>query len=349
MLLATACFALIAAVSATTATSGTDGAAASKPPAQKPATAAAWKSIIAKAKAEGSVTLYSSQDPNNLAKFAARFKELFGVTLNFYRNNDSITVAQVTAEHGTGKAVADMWISAARPHVLGAVRNGWVVSAVGPNLFYKRYDRAKFAKPGKAFNVGTSTLGIGWNTRLYPQGVKDYPDFLNPALAGGRIGVLQPTSPAIVDYYQYMEKVYGKSFVTRLAAQKPQVYQSALPMLQAMAAGEISAGTLIPGTSIDLKAQGAPVDFAIPTGSAWNAPYWGMVLKQAPHPNAAQLLANFMLSPEGQGLVARRYGSVLKGIQDTFFVPFHQQILLDLQPAKVAAYQQYWASLFLKK
>jgi iron(III) transport system substrate-binding protein len=312
----------------------------------KPASAKAWKALVAKAKQEGSVTLYSSQDPTTLATFAAKFKERYGITVTWSRQIDSVLAAQVTAEEGTGNAKADMWVIASRPYVLGALRNGWAVDAIGPDLFNKRYDRAKFAKPGKAFAVGAAVQGIAWNTKLFSGRLRDYPDLLNPALAGGKIGVIQPTGPSLVDFYQMLDAHYGKDYVPKLAAQKPKIYLSTLPQLQAVASGELTAAALVGAAAIDLKAQGAPIEFVLPTKGAWNAPWFAMVLKQAPHPAAAQLLANYMVTPEGQQAVNRRYGSVLKNIPDTFYVPLRAQKLSDLTSAKITAYQQYWSGLF---
>jgi iron(III) transport system substrate-binding protein len=312
----------------------------------KPASAKAWKALVAKAKQEGSVTLYSSQDPTTLATFAAKFKERYGITVTWSRQIDSVLAAQVTAEEGTGNAKADMWVIASRPYVLGALRNGWAVNAIGPDLFNKRYDRAKFAKPGKAFAVGAAVQGIAWNTKLFSGRLRDYPDLLNPALAGGKIGVIQPTGPSLVDFYQMLDAHYGKDYVPKLAAQKPKIYLSTLPQLQAVASGELTAAALVGAAAIDLKAQGAPIEFVLPTKGAWNAPWFAMVLKQAPHPAAAQLLANYMVTPEGQQAVNRRYGSVLKNIPDTFYVPLRAQKLSDLTSAKITAYQQYWSGLF---
>jgi iron(III) transport system substrate-binding protein len=220
------------------------------------------------------------------------------------------------------------------------------ITTKGPDFFNKRYDRTKFAKPGKAWAVGTAVLAMGWNTKAFPQGIKDYPGFLNQALQG-KIGIPAPTaSPAFVDFYLWLEQTYGKDYLTRLAALKPRIYLSTLPMQQAVTSGELSAALLTPATTLDLKAQGAPVDFAIPPKGAWNAVWFGMVLKQAKHPNAAQLLANYMVTPEGQALALQRYGSVLKGVPGTFAVPFRVQKLSDLTPAKVKAFQDRWKSLF---
>lgn len=322
-------------------------AAADKAPTVTPYTTAQWKTVVAKAKQEGSVTVYSSEHPVYLQDLANKFKERYGITVTVNRAVDTVLVTQVTAEHGTGNLKADLWISASKPQVLGALKNGWVTDAKGPSFFMKRYDRARFAKPGKAFAVGTAVLGIGWNSKAFPQGIKDYPGFINPALAGGKIGVPDPkAAPAFIDFYLWLQENYGANYLARLAALRPKIYVSTLPMQQAITSGEIAATILTPATTRDLKAQGAPVDFAIPPKGAWNAVWFGMVLKQAPHPNAAQLLADYFVTPEGQGLVHKSYGSVLKNVPGTFYVPFREQKLSNFTPAKVKAFNDNWDRLF---
>jgi iron(III) transport system substrate-binding protein len=108
----------------------------------------------------------------------------------------------------------------------------------------------------------------------------------------------------------------------------------------------IAASALVGAQVLDLKAQGAPVNFALPRKGAWNAPWYAMVLRRAPHPNAAQLMASFMVTPEGQAAVNKGYGSVLPRVSGTFSVPFRKQKLANLTPQKVQAYQAYWNSLF---
>jgi iron(III) transport system substrate-binding protein len=332
----------VAAASAAMAASSTTSAAA-----PKPYTAAQWKALIAKAKQEGSVTVYSSQHPVYLQDLANKFKERYGINVTVNRAVDNVLVTQVTAEHGTNNLKADLWISASKPQVLGALENGWVTDARGPSFFMKRYDRSRFAKPGKAFAVGTAVLAIGWNTRAYPQGIRDYPGFLNAALGNGKIGVPDPkAAPAFIDFYLWLQENYGQNYLQRLAALKPKIYVSTLPMQQAITSGEIAAAILTPATTRDLKAQGAPVDFAIPPKGAWNAVWYGMALKKAPHPNAAQLLADYFVTPEGQGIVHKNYGSVLKGVPGTFWVPFREQKLNNFTPAKVKSFNDNWDRLF---
>ena len=139
--------------------------------AAKPATAKQWAQIVAKAKREGAVTLYTSQNPTLLGEMAAKFKEKYGITVTVSRNLDAVNVQQVTAEHSTGNVKADVWVSSSRPHALGAhqAHNRWVAPAVGPALFRKSFDRKRYAKPGDAVIVGAALIACGELVkRLFP-------------------------------------------------------------------------------------------------------------------------------------------------------------------------------------
>ena len=49
----------------------------------------------------------------------------------------------------------------------------------------------------------------------------------------------------------------------KLAAQKPKIYTSTLPMTQAVASGEIIGAPCAAGTALDLKKAGAPIDYKV--------------------------------------------------------------------------------------
>ena len=89
-------------------------------------------------------------------------------------------------------------------------------------------------------------------------------------------------------------------------------------MGEAMSSGEIAAGSFVaPIALVPAKAKGAPVDFEMPPPGAWGARYYGMVLKTGPHPNAAQLFANYMVTAKGQELITPSAGSVLPDVPGT--------------------------------
>jgi iron(III) transport system substrate-binding protein len=73
-----------------------------------------------------------------------------------------------------------------------------------------------------------------------------------------------------------------------------------------------------------------------------------VVLKGSPHPNAAVVLANFMISQEGQAALARKSASVLPGTPGavTTVDKVAPQDLSKLTPDVVAAYQAKWDQMF---
>jgi iron(III) transport system substrate-binding protein len=317
-------------------------AAASGP---QPLSSAAWRKLVAQAKQEGQVTVYSVQSPTALAAAAGAFKSQYGITVNVNRAVDSVLVAQIGAEESSGKAIADIWIPSPKRFVVGAVQNHWVVDAVGPNFFNKRFDRATYMV-SKAWIVGTAVLGFAWNTQAI-HGAISSPNDLVTSANDGKIGVPDPRiSPSFMDWYLWAESKWGSSFLQKLAALHPKIYTSTLPMTQAVASGEIVAAPCAAGTALDLKTAGAPIDYKVLTDN-WNAPYYGMILKQAPHPAAAQLFANFLISPQGQALVDHGFGADYPNLDGTFYAKPRIVKLNDFTTAKVNAFNAQWVSLFV--
>jgi iron(III) transport system substrate-binding protein len=338
------------AASAPNSSSGKDVLAGLLAGPPKAATKAQWAKIVAAAKKEGSVTIYTSQNPVLLAQSAKDFQAKYGIAVTINRQIDGTLTTQVNAEITSGNVKDDILVIASRPLVLGAQKpqNAWAANMVGPDFYAKGYDRVKFGGPGKANIIGLAILGVSWNTGLYSKTIKDIPDVLDPSLVG-KIGIVSPSAPSLVDWYLWLQATYGKSIMTKLAAMKPKIYVSSLPMEQAVISGEISAGTFTPTSALDDKANGAPINYLIPHGAKdWNAPWWGMVLRKAPHPNAAQLFADYLVTKEGQQSSARHLGAVLNHVPDTFYVEPRKQNLLDLTPAKVTEFQAYWNGLFKK-
>ena len=198
---------------------------------------------------------------------------------------------------------------------------------------------------GKAWISGEAVLGEAWNSQAYKGSISGIPDFTSSAFSG-KIGVPDPrVSSSFMDWYLWAEGKYGKNILQKLAAQNPKIYTSTLPMTQAVASGEIIGAPCAAGTALTLKAAGAPIEFKVLPDN-WNAPYFGMILKQAPHPAAAQLLANYMESPEGQATVSATAGAIYPNIPNTFYSKPRVQHLNDFTPAKVAAFNAQWVSLF---
>jgi iron(III) transport system substrate-binding protein len=307
-----------------------------------------FQTVISAAEEEGSITIYSSQPLDPLNELAAAFEEEYpGIDVEVVRGTDGELTTRIETEHQTGSITADMWVTSSQGAIdpKGA-EGGWFVAPVGPHFEADGYLDEYFHE-GDYFEVGAAILTFGWNTDEVPNGLEDFTDLLDPDLAGGRIAVIDANCcPAAVDFYLYLEEVYGEEFVEELAAQEPRIYPSALPIGEALGAGEVAAAAF----TLPLVAQqaaGAPVDFAI-ADQAWGTRFFGALIDGAPHDNAAQVFADFMVSPDGQEIIAANQSSVLPDTPGalTSNDRVREQDLAQLTPEVVAQYQTEWNALF---
>jgi len=311
------------------------------------ADAAQWQKVVEAAKKEGRVTIYSGQGTEQLNDLAARFKKEYGITVQVVRAVDAELLPKVDAEFNIGRGTADIFVSADLASVKDRNLKGYVVAPLGPNFENPVYDKATRVPQGTYFETGAAILTFSWNKDLYPKGIKDYPDILDPALAG-KIGVVGVVTPAQVDFYQYLGENYGADYVQKLAALKPRIYPGALPLGQAVVSGEIAVAVYCQPL-IDEEKKGAAVGWGL-APKPWGARFWGLILKRAPHPNAAQVLANFMVSQQGQEAVSRMAGSVLPNVKGAVSTTTNvrRQDLTKLTPEFVAQYREKWNAMMLK-
>jgi iron(III) transport system substrate-binding protein len=311
------------------------------------ASSADWDSVVAAANAEGKVTMYSSQNPTNLDALKAGFEEAYpDITLEYVRGVDADGATKVQAEKDTGAGTGDVYVTASMGWITDTGEpGGFAVPVTGPAFDNPAYDAAKSVIDDKFFLIGAAVLGMGWNTELFPQGLKTYDDLINPEL-DGKIGITKPTSGAYTDFYAFVIKQTGVDFMKDLAALNPKIYPGTLPISQALTSGELAAA-LVVQPLIAEKESGAPVDWVLPD-PAWGARWNAMVLSAAPNPNAAQVLANYMVTPEGQEAMSAGYGAALPDVPGSTAnaQEVAQQDPALQTPEAVAAYLTEWQALF---
>jgi iron(III) transport system substrate-binding protein len=315
--------------------------------APAPAEGGDFDSVVEAANEEGEVTIYSGQGLDQLNDLAARFEDAYpDINMEVVRGTDADLAPRVEAENQTGNGIADIYVSASEPWVQTHAEMEWFIAPIGPNFSESEYNADELVHEGGAFETNAAILTFGWNTELFPDGLADYPDLLNPDLRGN-IGVPEPAAPSFVDWYLYLEEHYGEDFIEDLAAQEPRIYPSSLPMAEALTAGEIAAASFVQPLAVE-KEAGAPVDSGLAPEEVWGARFFGMILESSPHPNAAQLLADFIITPEGQEAIASRNASVLPDTPGAvaFIDDVRRQDLEQLTPEKVAEFQAEWNSLF---
>jgi iron(III) transport system substrate-binding protein len=298
------------------------GAGSARPSASSAAPSGELNTLIEGARREGRVTYYTANDEQTAKRVADGFRAKYqlDVTVDVVRLVSGTLAQRYAGEAQAGNVVADV-LSVADPIFMGeAAGQGWLTPLDGlPALA----PWPKDAWTGVTARVTTQPINMAWNTDL----VKDNPpkgwqDLLDPRWKGQMLLVDPRNSPAVVGLVSALREAYGDDFLRKLGAQNPRLIDSSTPAAQQVAAGAMSiVAAAVPNATQPLIAQGAPLKDLIPdltTGSESSAG----VSKAAPHPNAARLLFNYLLTVEGQSLLNRNGGaSVLPNVPDTMPLP----------------------------
>lgn len=228
--------------------------------------------------------------------------------------------AALDAEELTGKPKADIVNGTNYPWIWGHLEDGTFVKPQGPEATAEDWASSPFQYEGLLQTHMFTVLGPATNTDLVDDTFTSFTDVIDPKLKG-QIGIVEAVQSTTSASYNWLEQTYGKEFLEDLADLDPVWYESAAPMEQALASGEISVAlTASAGGIQTLANDGAPVEFQA-TDELWAAANLSYLLDQAPHPNAAQVLYDFMASREGQTAIAAGNVSALDGIKGTIGTP----------------------------
>lgn len=282
--------------------------AATDPPVTE---ADALEDLVARAEAEGELTIYSEMAPGALEAISAAFEtEYPAIDVEFVRDVHPNLAPAVELE-SEGNGVGDIFITTNTAWFETNSGTGLFLELEGPELTGEgEFDPSLYVKNGDYFVIGGTINVFAWNTGELPDGISGLADLLDPAL-DGRIGIPDPLAPVNVDWYTWFEENSGLT-LEDLAALNPRIYQSAVPLNEGLVSGEIAvtpyAFPTIVGPS---QAAGAPIEFDIPEGSFWGAPYNAAALASAPHPAAAMLFLNFAVTRPGQEVLNNQAAAVL--------------------------------------
>jgi iron(III) transport system substrate-binding protein len=301
LLVGAAVVAMVAGCSSSTPRSS--GASASST-----AGSSAWAQVVSSANSEGKVTLYSPTPQPLLDAWTSAFEKAYPkIKLSIYRASPGAIDAKLIADQQAGNATADVVIQppegGPQSHLAADETQGKLATLTGPNLADPDM-KAAIESPDR-FWVYAAIFGWAWNTQLLPKGIHNWSDLLNPDLASGKLAVWDPSvSPALPPYYPLAATASGNpNFLKDLAAQKPGIYQTTQAMDNAVASGEITAAMYSTNYALTLKAQGAPIDFAVPPNGVAVGALEAGILKSGPHPAAAQVLVNWLASEQAQQIV----------------------------------------------
>lgn len=275
-----------------------------------------WKAVEDKARAQGRVNFYSVATPEQGERLAAAFNSKYPEIKVFITRGASELSPRLDAERQTGTDGGDVYLHSDIPFFIRNAEN--LIDAGSPSV--ARWPDTAWTVKGKAPTASFPPFGmLVWNTEYVKDGLAGWQDVLKPEYAG-HIGTREDMTPAFVGYLDFLERELGPDYIAALGKQKPKFYASVVPLVQAVAAGEVwIANIAVPSTVLDLAAQGAPIKAAYPN-PGFAIPWGAAALKNSKRPEAARVFLDFIMSPEGQKALNGNgnAASALSGIEGAF-------------------------------
>jgi len=270
------------------------------------------------AKAEGSITWYTSMpvatDDAVVAGFEAKYP---GIKVTYTQKAEGPLYQQFEQEFYGGVASADLINLSTYSNVVNAKDNGEVAKYLPPSVEAgvksKAYPAGTVDTKGQTwFSVRRYVLAVMYNTNLVDGSnvPTTYKDFTKPFWSG-KLGVGDAQKQAANQTLYYSMKAslgLGKSFWTDIAKNKPTVFSDAGTFATALASGNIAGGTGVDYGGWTQVNAGAPIKVVYPASGAVYAGDFFMLTAKAAHPAAAKLLLDYLGSKEGASVVEKSGG-----------------------------------------
>jgi iron(III) transport system substrate-binding protein len=263
--------------------------------------------LIAAAKAEGTLTYYHTTAIDPTGIWTAEFTKKYGITTRNVRGPSYPLWERWLTEERVGQHIADVVQITDTVLIEAAHKEGLIANYTPPS---GSGIRPEMKKEGVWYTLFVNAMGIAWNSsKVTPEEEKLIREggwnVLTDPRWKGRIATGTPASGGSSYSYVYMflggkRDQFGPDFIAKMAALKPQVYESKSPMYDRLAAGEHS--VVDQASQSDMGGfyqKGAPVRWVFPKPTPANLTVQTISAK-APHPNAARLFQEWAMSAEGQ-------------------------------------------------
>ena len=148
---------------------------------------------------------------------------------------------------------------------------------------------------------------IGYNTQAVSpsQAPRDWPDLLQPQWKS-KLAMDEDEVEWYAGMCDYLGRERASEYMRALARQSPQMRRGHSLLSKLLAAGEFPLALVHAAEMEDAKRAGAPVDWVRTLDPVVTSASEVAIAAKAPHPQAARLLEDFLLSAEGQGILAAR-------------------------------------------
>jgi iron(III) transport system substrate-binding protein len=302
--------------------------------------------LLENARKEGVVSIYTVINLKDSIPITQAFERKYGVKVQLWRASSEKVLQRSLGEAQAGRFTADVY-EANGPEVEILHREKLLEDFHSP--WFKDIPPQAFPKHRQWVPDRFNFFVLGYNTNLVkPAEVPNsYEDLLHPRWTG-KLGLAAFDSDWFSAMVKAMGEEKGMAFFRKLADMKPQLRSGHSLISEMIASGELPAAIVHNHNIARLIDKGAPVKWK-PLEPTIGRPSGIGVAKNAPHPHAALLFTDFLLSPEGQQLIKERnrvpsstaVGSPLNNFK-------YQMMDASTMVDEADKWDKLWSELFLK-
>jgi iron(III) transport system substrate-binding protein len=308
---------------------------------------AASPEVIEGAKKEGEVVWYGGGSSEIDEIIGKSFTKKYPfIQPKKFRIQSQKLLVRFEAETRAGKHVADI------------VRTtDWYI-----DIFKKKGLLLKYDSPERKFFMNELKDSDGYYTALYKQLhclayntrmmrkeelPRTYDDLLDPKWKG-KLGLEDASYVWFVNLIKIKGESQGIEFMKKLARQNVSLRSGTTLLTNLVTAGEIPlAIDIYADNVVRTKKEGAPIDFHVLEPAIVHT-ITGGISKYAPHPNAAKLFMDYLLSEEGQKIYLMESREPARTGIETPWVPKGIKLFVNNPDIgdKVGYYQKLFAEIF---
>jgi iron(III) transport system substrate-binding protein len=263
--------------------------------------------LYAAAKPEGSLTWYVAQYLTSTAeRIGTGFSERYpGLKVNTIRSTGQVAYSRLQQDIRAKVPQCDVFTATDFSHAVALKRQGLLMKYVPENAAKMEPSLRDIDPDGYYHATSANPTIMAYNTNLVSKenAPTNWTDLIDPKWKGKATLSHPGFSGQTGEWALMMEKLYGKGFFDKLAANDPQIGRSLGDPVTVLTPGERQIGISSYSSVLAAKAKGNPIEAVFPTDGSKVTRSPSFILANAPHPNAAKLFMEFLLSVPGSKLM----------------------------------------------
>src|SRR2546430_11960073 len=269
------------------------------------------QAMVAAAVKEGKVVWYTSVDVKVAEAIAKAFRAAYpGIEVDVERAGSERVLQRINQEYQSGIKNVDVVNSSDASHFIFWKQQKWLAAHVPPDV--KRFP-PQYKDPDGYYATWRATLSVmGYNTNLLDaKGAPTaYHDLLDPKWKGKLVKSHPGYSGTSLTGTYAITKLLGWEYLEKLSMQGVEQLQSTTATPKSIASGERA--VMVDGNEynmfIEIDAK-SPVAIIYPKEGTPFVTSPTAIFAEAPHPNAARVLQNFLYTAKVQQLAVDEGGT----------------------------------------